>query len=108
MSSDYKVSTLHLEVLRFVGQRFVLTARSSPPLPQPSVGVVGRRRAFGRLGGGRLVASGPLRADDDHGAPVVLTLVLRWLQHNHTLRVLLAQSVQRNHCRTESKYRSQI
>ena len=67
------------------------------------MGVVGRWRAFRCLGGGGLVARGPLRTDNDHGASVVRTLVLCWLQHHHTLCVLFAQSVQRNHCADRPK-----
>lgn len=88
----------NLYVLRFVGQRFGLTAGSSPPLPQPSLGVVGRWRAFRRLGSGGLLVLQPLGPDNHHGASIVGALVLRDLQHHHTLCIILAQSVQRDHC----------
>ena len=87
---------LHLQILRFVGQGFVVAAVPPPPLPQTPLGVIRRRGAFWGLSGGRLAAR-PLRTNNDHGAPVVSSLVLRRIHHYHALRVLVPQSVQRNH-----------
>lgn len=88
----------YLNVLRLVRQSFGLTTGSSSPLPQPSMGVVGWWWTFRCLGGGGLMARGPLWANNDHGVSVISTLVLYWLQHYHALCVLFTQSVQRNHC----------
>lgn len=88
---------VYLYVLWFVGQLFRLTAGSSPPLLQSSMSIVGWRWAFRYLGGGWLLAWRPLIANNDHGVPVIGTLILRLLQHHHALRVLLTQCVQRNH-----------
>lgn len=88
----------YLYVLWFVRQSFGLTAGSFSPLPQPAMGVVGWWWTFRCLGSRGLVARGPLRANNDHGVSVISTLVFYWLQHNHALRVLFTQSVQRNHC----------
>lgn len=88
----------HLEVLWLVGQLLGLTAGSSPPLLQSTMSVVGWRRALGYLGRWGLVARGALISNDDHGVAIVGPLVLCLLQHDHALRVLLPQRVQRNHC----------
>lgn len=92
------IGKVYLHVLWLVRQSFGLAAGSSSPLPQPAMGVVGWWRTFRCLGGRGLTPRGPLRADNDHGVSVISTRVLCWLQHYHTLCVLLTQSVQRNHC----------
>lgn len=101
------VGNAYLHVLWLVRQSFGLSGGSSSPLPQPAMGVVGWWRTFRCLGGWGLMPCGPLRADSDHGVSVISTLVLCWLQHYHTLRVLLTQSVQRNHCVLKTQQSSQ-